>query len=278
MFRLGGPAFVETRDPEVLAEAHMREGYRAAYCPGWLSADDTVSIRDLRETYARHDLVIAEVGAWGNIIHPDPVERRRNRDRAVERLAVAEEAGARCCVDYTGTYGAGWYHPRNLSTAAFDDIVEVVRDIVDAVRPRGTVFALEMMPCVHPENPDDYLRLLAAIDRPGQVGVHLDPVNLINSPQRYFANGALIRECFEKLGPQLASCHGKDVTIGDGFILHLDECRPGTGTLDYRTFLTELSRLPHAPPLMLEHLPNEQEYRLARDYVLQVADELGLNR
>lgn len=274
--RLGAPTFVETRDPDELARAHREQGYRAAYCPAWLTAADTGGVRAMREAFARHDVVVAEVGAWGHVLHPDPEVARRNRERVVERLALADEIGARCCVDYTGTYGEGWYHPKNLSEEAFDAIVQLTREIVDRVRPTHTVFALEMMPSVHPENADDYLRLLAAVDRPGRFGVHLDPVNLINSPVRFYDTGAVIRDCFAKLGPHIASCHGKDVCVRDGFILHLDECRPGTGVLDYHTFLTELHRLPHEPPLMLEHLPNREEYHAARDYVCGVARELGI--
>jgi sugar phosphate isomerase/epimerase len=274
--RLGGPIFTPSRDPEEIAQAHREEGYRAAYCPGWLTIDQSDTLRELRDAFVRHDVVMAEVGAWGNLIHPDGAERRKNQERAIERLALADAVEARCCVDYTGTYGDGWFHPRNLSEEAFDEIVEAVRGIVDAVRPRRTVFAIEMMPTVHPENPDDYLRLLQAIDRPGQVGVHLDPVNLINSPARYYDTTRVIRECFEKLGPLIASCHGKDVTVGNGFIVHLDECRPGCGTLDYRAYLWELNKLPQEPPLMLEHLPNAEEYRRARDHITGVAAELGL--
>jgi sugar phosphate isomerase/epimerase len=275
--RLGGPVFLESRDPEEIARAHRAEGYRAAYCPAWLMAGDTDAIHAVQQAFERHDVVLAEVGAWGHILHPDPAVAAKNEARVIERLALADAVGARCCVDYTGSYGPEWYHPKNLSEEAFDAIVEMTRRIIDGVRPTRTVFALEMMPSVHPESADDYLRLLAAVDRPGQFGVHLDPVNLIDSPRRYYDTGAVIRECFEKLGPHIASCHAKDVTVGKEFVLHLDECRPGTGTLDYRTFLTELSRLPQEPPLMLEHLPNAEEYRRAGEYIVAVAGELGLS-
>src|SRR4051812_15335285 len=133
--RLGGPVFLDSRDPEELARAHRAEGYRAAYCPGWLSADDAAPVRAFQQACARHDVIVAEVGAWGNLIGTDSEALRRHRERAVDRLALAEAVGARCCVDYTGTYGDGWFDPRNLSEDAFDDIVQVVREIVDQVRP-----------------------------------------------------------------------------------------------------------------------------------------------
>jgi hypothetical protein len=41
------------------------------------------------------------------------------------------------------------------------------------------------------------------------------------------------------------------------------------GALDYDTFLRELSKFPRTP-LMLEHLPNAEEYRLAATHVRSV--------
>jgi sugar phosphate isomerase/epimerase len=150
-----------------------------------------------------------------------------------------------------------------------------VRQIVDAVKPKRTFYSLETMPWVIPDSPDSYLRLVEAVDRP-MFRVHLDPVNMINCPSRYYDNAGFLRECFSKLGPWIVSCHGKDVTMHERLTVHLDEVRPGLGALDYRVFLQELSRLPGDVPLILEHLPQE-EYTAARDYVLGVAAGIGLS-
>ena len=58
--------------------------------------------------------------------------------------------------------------------------------------------------------------------------------------------------------------------------LHFDEVRLGTGNLDYRTYLTELNRLPGEIPIMLEHLPSAEEYTLARDHLFSLGKELGI--
>jgi sugar phosphate isomerase/epimerase len=52
---------------------------------------------------------------------------------------------------------------------------------------------------------------------------------------------------------------------------------PGRGQIDYKTYLTELSRLPVDAPLMLEHLKNAEEYEEGRRYIQGVARELGLS-
>src|SRR5260370_835119 len=69
--RLGGPIFVKTDDPEELALAHRKLGYRAAYCPK-ISLDDSARIRAVADAFARHDIVIAEVGRWVNLLDADP--------------------------------------------------------------------------------------------------------------------------------------------------------------------------------------------------------------
>ena len=52
---------------------------------------------------------------------------------------------------------------------------------------------------------------------------------------------------------------------------------PGTGQIDYKTYLNELSQLGTDAPLMLEHLHGEQEYEFGREYIQGVAKSLGLS-
>ena len=125
-----------------------------------------------------------------------------------------------------------------------------------------------------PDSVDSYLDLIDAIDRP-MFGAHLDPVNLVMSPRTYWHNGALIRECFDKLGPWLVSCHAKDITLHPEAALHLDEVQIGEGQLDYREYLRQLDRMPRDVPLLLEHL-KAPEYALGRDRIFAVGDEIGV--
>jgi sugar phosphate isomerase/epimerase len=153
--------------------------------------------------------------------------------------------------------------------------VESVRSILDAVKPTRTFYTLEPMPWMYPDSAESYLRLLRAVGRK-QFGVHLDLVNLVCSPQLYFGNAALIRDCFAKLGPHVRSCHAKDILLGGELTVHLSEVRPGLGALDYAVLLQELDRLEPDMPLMLEHLKTDEEYRLAADYVRSVARRTGV--
>jgi sugar phosphate isomerase/epimerase len=153
-------------------------------------------------------------------------------------------------------------------------IVELVREIVDAVRPKRAFYTLETMPWMYPDSADSYLALIQAVDRK-QVAVHLDPVNIVCSPKRYYSNADLLRECFDKLGPWIVSCHAKDILLQDRLTVHLDEVGPGEGELDYSVYLHELDKLDPDIPLILEHMRTPEEYRAGAAYVRGVARQVG---
>lgn len=274
--RLGGPVFVEDLTPERWTAALQSKGYSAAYCPVTSDAD-SVTVQAYAQAAERAGIIIAEVGAWSNPLSDDAQTRQEALAKCQAQLALADEIGARCCVNIAGSRGEIWDgpHPDNLTQETFDMIVEVVRGIIDAVQPQRTHYTLEPMPWIYPDSADGYLRLIEAIDRP-QFGAHVDPVNVVCSPQRYYKNGALIRAWFTKLGPYIRSCHAKDIVLSSKLTVHLDEVRPGMGNLDYWVYLQELNKLAPDTPLMLEHLSQESDYDLARAYVRGIASDLGL--
>ena len=274
--RLGSPIFEKYESPEEWVSILRRGGYRAAYCPvGPDAAPDRILA--FAAAAARADIVIAEVGAWSNPLSPDEEIRKSALDKCHKALALAEEIGARCCVNIAGSRGAKWDGPcaEDLTPDTFDRIVASVRDIIDAVRPTRTFYTLEPMPWMYPDSAESYLDLIRAVDRPG-FAVHFDPVNLIASPERYFRNGAFVRDFVAKLGPHIRCVHAKDILLQDKLTVHLDEVRPGLGTLDYRVLLGEVARLPGDVPVLLEHLPKAEDYAAATEYVRSVALEEGI--
>jgi sugar phosphate isomerase/epimerase len=274
--RLGGPVFPSPAEPQQWIASLRSSGYRAAYCP----LDASASLAEIQAySSAAHQagIVIAEVGAWSNPLSPDKEVSQKALEHCQKQLALADEIGARCCVNISGSCGQRWDgpHPDNLTRSTFERIVDCARQIIDAVRPSRTFFTLETMPWIYPDSPDSYLDLLHAIDRE-RFAVHLDPVNLICSPQRYFANGDLLRECFQKLGPYIKSCHAKDILLSEDLTTHLSETLPGTGYLNYAVFLAELNRLPAETPLMLEHLSTEEEYHQSAVFIRSTAAAIGI--
>lgn len=274
---LGGPIFLKSDDPDELAAEHRRLGYGAAYCPD-VKLSDSDRIKAIERAFARADVIIAEVGAWKNMLDPDVEKRRANLAYVTERCALAEAVGARCCVDIAGSYNPTvWYgpNPKNLSREFFDATVENCRHIIDAVKPKRTQFTIEMMGWNIPDSPDSYLELIRAVDRPA-FGVHLDVCNGVNCPKRFYENSAYIGECFSKLGRWIRSCHAKDLQWIIELNVHFLEVIPGRGQIDYGRYLSELSKLPVTTPLMLEHLKTADEYQEGARYIRDVAAKNGL--
>jgi len=274
--RLGGPIFDNITDPENWAEQLKHYRYKAAYCPIDSNASDS-TINDYYKIAEKEDIIIAEVGAWSNPIS----SIKEIRDSAVmlckKKLELAEKIGAKCCVNIAGSRGEQWDGPHsdNLTEETFEMIVETVREIIDAVKPLRAFYSLETMPWIFPDTADSYMKLICAVDRK-QFAVHLDPVNMINSPIAYYNNSSIIKECFTKLGPYIKSCHAKDIVLSGNLTVHLDEIRPGLGALNYKVFLYELSKIDKDVPIMLEHLPSEEEYTKAAAYIRNEAEKQGL--
>jgi sugar phosphate isomerase/epimerase len=270
--RLGAPLRAQSADPDALAQAHRAKGYRAAYCPD-IRLDDRERIRATAEAFARHDVAIAEVGRWVNLLDPDPAARRGNLRTVTDGLALAEAVGARCCVDIAGSFNpTSWFgpHPENLSRRFFDAAVENARAIIDAVRPTRTTFCYEMMAWSLPDSPEACLRMVKAVDRKA-FAVHLDPCNLVNSPTRYYGSSDLLRECYRRLGPLIASVHAKDLDWVVEMAVHFREVPIGKGSIDYGVMLGEHARHATNAPLMLEHLASEAEYDAAHDAIRAAA-------
>lgn len=269
--RLGGPIFLTSDDPDELAREHRRLCYSAAYVPS-VELNDTVKINAIRKAFSAQNVLIAEVGAWVNMLDQDDEKRRKNLNYVIERLALAEAVGALTCVNIGGSYNlTHWDGPdaRNLTQEYFDATVENCRKVIDAVQPKRAKFALEMMGWSLPDGPDSYLKFIKAIDRPA-FGAHIDMANIINSPTRYYANTALINETFRKLGRWIVSSHAKDIFGKDG---HFAETMPGRGIVDYGTYIRNVTSLAQEVPLMLEHLRTAAEYDEARQFMISQADK-----
>ncbi len=275
--RLGGPVFEKIDSPDSWISALKRQQYRAAYCPLQPGASSD-EIKAYEQAAKKADIVISEVGVWINLISPDMNLRSDAIEKTKKALQLADAIGANCCVNVSGSKNPKQWagpHKDNLSQETFDEIVQTAREIIDDVAPTRTYFALEPMPWAYPDSADNYVRLIKAIDRK-QFGVHLDPMNLIVSPQLFYNSGAMIKDCFNKLGPHIRSCHGKDIVLReDIYTPQLTECRPGLGFLDYGVFLKELSKLKDIP-LMMEHLTTQEEYSLAAKYIRSVGKEEGI--
>jgi len=262
--RLGGYVFCEEQSAEAYALAHVKKGFRAAVCPWWLSMDAPEKIEEFKEVMKKHDIRIAEVGAWCNPLDPNPEVAEKNIQYMIERLRLAEALEADTCVNILGSKNKDcWDGPcrEGYREEFFNESVAVMQRVIDAVNPVHTKLSFEMMPFYFLDGPEEYLHFLKAIDRPTATAVHLDICNTMNNPRRLYNNSEFIRHTFELLKDYIVTLHLKDIRLNpNSGVAQFEEVLIGEGDIDYLTLLAEIKKLPADIPAMLEHLETEEEY------------------
>lgn len=253
-------------------------GYSAVIFPVDCNAPKEL-IHELKDRIQDEGLIIGEVGVWKNLMSDNPDERNRIVEYSIRQLELAEEVGANCCVNVSGSRGRVWdgYHPDNYSEDTRELIIEQTRKIIDAVQPVHTSYSLEPMPWMLPDSPDSYLELIRDVDRDA-FRVHLDFCNMVNSLERYHHSDCLIDECFEKLGPYIRSIHIKDCLVDDQVLpFCVAEKRVGEGKLDLERVLRLASQLDSDIPLFTEHLESHEDYVYSTEYLKKLCENIGLS-
>ncbi len=279
--RLGAAVFYNGTDPEEFALAHVAKGYGAAICPHWVTLDKPAELQAFKKAMAKHDVKIAEVGAWCNPMHPDKGEAEEKIQYIIGRLRLAEELEAGTCVNILGTKQTdNWFGPckEGYSQSFFEEAVDVSRRIIDAVNPERTRYSFEMMPYYFLDGPEAYLRFLDAVDRKA-AGIHLDICNTMNHPARFYDNAGFIRHTFDLMRDRIVSLHLKDIALRrDSLTAAFEEVLPGTGGIDYRVLMEEIRKLPEDVAAIIEHLETEEDYDKATLAVVASAKEAGMER
>lgn len=225
----------------------------------------------------KHELVIAEVGVWNNPLSPDAKIREEALERCKKQLTLADLIGAKCCVNIAGAKGEVWdgAYAENYSLKTREEIVNSIREIVDSVNPETACYSLEPMPYMLPDSPEAFRELVRLVDRKS-FGVHMDVVNMINSPERYFNNKAFIEKCFEILGSEILSCHVKDIVIEQRLTLHLNEAPIGKGFLDLEAYAAMAESVSCDMPFIIEHLNTDEDYLDALNYTKTRLEKAGI--
>ena len=266
--KLGISSRLEHTTPQDWASKHKALGLESVVFPvSCLDGEDNVMA--YKKAADDAGLIVAEVGIWRNTLAADPQERRQWIDYSIQQLRMADEIGAKCCVNVVGTpYGPRWDggYRNNFSKELWRMAINMIREIIDTARPKHTKFCIESMPWMIPSTPDEYLKLIEEVDRT-EFGTHLDVVNMITSPQKYFFNDEFLHECFEKLKGTICSCHLKDIRLKEEYTFQLEECACGQGTLDLELYARLADAENPDMPMIIEHLTTDEEYAASVRYV-----------
>lgn len=272
--RIGLSSPLQHKDAKGWASRMKELGCGSVVFPLDYTASDN-DIADYVDAAKNAGLVIAEVGIWRNVFAIDSVEREQARERARGQLRLADEIGALCCVNVAGTYGGqqwdGGYR-ENFTAECWEQLVSYTRQLIDEVHPVKTKYSIEPMPWMYPTGPEEYRRLVEEVDRDA-MGVHMDIINMINTPQRYFFPEDFLDQCFDILGSQILSCHLKDIRLREELTFQLEETACGKGSFPIERYIDKINEVNPDMPVIIEHLTTDEEYISSLNYVRQRLEE-----
>ena len=271
----------EVSSAEAWAQKHVELGYGAAFWPqdtaDCRSADG--EIEAYHQAAGRHGLVIAEVGIWNNLLERDPAKQRENMEYAIGQLRLADRVGARCAVNIGGSFNADcWYGPHkdNLSERTFDEIVDLIQQVIDTAMPQNTYYTIEPQGWLIPHDIRSQAKLIERVNR-SCFAVHVDMCNLVNSMEKAYATGDLVRDFFREFGGLIRSVHAKDLIIENHVLsFRLREVIPGQGMFDHESLLRCCDALDRDLPVLAEHLDTREEYLQATGFFAAKAKEMKL--
>lgn len=192
----------------------------------------------VKSAFSKHNVQIAVLGCYFNMIHPDLEERRKGMERFKEHIRYAREFGCSIVATETGNVNAEiFYTEENFKEEPFLEVVESVRELVREAEKFGVIVGIEAG-VNHPVySPKVLKRLLDSINS-NNLQVILDPVNLLTM-DTYQNQEEIFQEAMDLFGDRVVILHAKD------FIIENNQLIPtavGKGLLNYEYIMNVVKK------------------------------------
>ncbi|WP_066195778.1 sugar phosphate isomerase/epimerase family protein [Gracilibacillus timonensis] len=170
--------------------------------------------KHIKHVFNQHEVNIAILGCYINMIHPDEKQRDKLLDRFKEHLRLARDFGCSIVASETGNvHEKMGYTEGNFTEEAFQQVVESVRILTDEAGKWGVTVGIEGG-VNHPiHTPAKMKRLLDEIDS-SQLQVIFDPANYM-TPDNCHDQEGVFQESFALFGDRIVAVHAKDFIIED---------------------------------------------------------------
>lgn len=219
---------------------------------------------EIGEAFARHQVRIEVLACYINPIHPEPNTRRTLLELFKRHLRHARAFGCGIVALESGSLNGDYsHHPGNRDEAAFQQLLPVMRELVDEAASCGVVVGIEAVTSHVISTPEKMRRLLDEIDSPN-LKVVFDPVNLLNVGN-FTCQHDVVRRSLELFGDEIVVVHAKDFRVEDD---RFETCPAGTGMLDYDAFLPDLADRLSGIAILLEEADPEHAGS-ARQFIQQ---------
>jgi len=233
-------------------------------------APDWDKARRITSTLAKHNLKVAGLFGYFNVVDPDPARRKRGEQRMQVLIENWKQFGCPVISTETGTLNekSEWLEsPENATEQGYQACRAAIEKLNRAAKQNGAILSIEAY----------WRNVVGSIDRADRLLHDVPGLKLVMDPCNYYRKEDLPRmdpmleEMFRRMGKRIVLAHAKDVkAAADG---GTDLPAAGFGVLDYPLFLRLLAGLNRELYVIIEHLTLDDVPR-ARDYVLSQFDKI----
>ncbi|MCC7261964.1 MAG: TIM barrel protein [Candidatus Latescibacteria bacterium] len=235
--------------------------------------------RKVRDVFgeAGMDLVQFGIGYGECLFDPDLQVRQGVLGKIERGIEVAAQLEAHYCLIRTGSLSPkGSYSPtlRNMESDCLPRLVETLRAVAHKAEEEGVTIVIETHNLTIMDSPETNVLVVETVGSE-RLQVVMDYVNHFQSLQQVYRSVERLHHIFDLMGPIAPVGHCKDLKLGEGLVLHLDEAVPGEGVLDLKVALQRWESFYPDGYLLLEHLP-DSVYPAAAANTHRIAAEAGV--
>jgi sugar phosphate isomerase/epimerase len=231
------------RDFRTLESSHLQTvremGFTggAFHLPGELCSEITPSDTErCRTLFSDHnlDLVQFSITYAECLFDPDPEIRKVAIDKIEKGAEIAAGLSAHHYLLRPGSLnpaGSWTPHRDNHTPEAWDRLIETLKEIAPTLEQHNVTVVMETHLVSILKNPEMCQKMVENVGSPN-LRLVLDYVNHFETLTQVYASAARFDHIFSTMGSYSPVMHIKDITIGKGLVIHLNETVPGNGELD----------------------------------------------
>lgn len=187
----------------------------------------------VKRVFEENKLDIAVLGCYLNLLHPDPNERKKIKEKYYANLRIARIMGAGMVGTETGCPNAEYHYTlANLKQETLSEFIYSLQDVTEKAEEMGVSIAIEPVTKHSVFNADRALQVIKDLRSPS-LRIIFDPVNLL-SIDNYEKRDYVLEDAMDKLADYIAMVHIKDFTVENG---DLKACAAGEGLMNYEPIL-----------------------------------------
>ena len=231
------------RDFRTLESSHLQTiqdlGFTggAFHFPAELCEEITTADTDrCRARFAEHNLDLAQFSITYPecLFDPDPEIRNAIIRKIKKGAEIAAGLSAQAFLLRPGSRnpaGSWTPHRDNHTPEAWDRLIETLREIAPTLEQHGVTVVMETHLVSILKNPETCRKMVESVGSPN-LRLVMDYVNHFETLSQVYDSTDRLDHIFSEMGVYSPVMHIKDISIGKGLVIHLDETVPGNGELD----------------------------------------------